>query len=247
MRRRDSATRRSWHFIRPRPHFIETPFRHLVRAGFVRVTNSVERTPPMDCRYSRCVAACLAIAAAFAWHAPALPAQGTPAPPLELTRLKGAITIDGVPDEPAWQDIPTLPLTLYTPVFRGTPTQRTAIRVAYDDEYFYAAGWLYDTEPSSIRVNSLYRDRWNGDDALAIYLDPFYDNRRRRTASTSTSGCATLSPRARISGSCTTRGWTPIGFATSSTAFDRRRLWLGRSRSSTPTRSGSRHRYDYAV
>jgi len=134
----------------------------------------------MDCRYSRRVAACLAIAAAFAWHAPALPAQGTPAPPLELTRLKGAITIDGVPDEPAWQDIPTLPLTMYTPVFRGTPTQRTAIRVAYDDEYFYAGGWFYDTEPSSIRVNSLYRDRWNGDDALAIYLDPFNDNRNAK-------------------------------------------------------------------
>ena len=66
---------------------------------------------------------------------------------------------------------------MYAPVFRGTPTQRTEIRVAYDDEFFYAAGWFHDDEPSGIRINSLYRDRWNGDDALAIYIDAFNDNR----------------------------------------------------------------------
>jgi hypothetical protein len=101
-------------------------------------------------------------------------AQGTP--PLEITRLTGRVTIDGVPDEPAWRDIPVLPLTMYGPVFRGTPTQRTEIRVAYDDEGFYAAGWFHDTDASGIRINSLYRDRWNGDDAFAIYIDAYNDN-----------------------------------------------------------------------
>jgi hypothetical protein len=59
--------------------------------------------------------------------------------PLELTRLAGPITLDGRPDESAWEQVPALPLTMYTPIFRGQPTQRTEIRVAYDDEYFYAA------------------------------------------------------------------------------------------------------------
>ncbi|HUQ79923.1 MAG TPA: DUF5916 domain-containing protein [Gemmatimonadaceae bacterium] len=141
----------------------------------------------MDLRLSLRVAA---IAAAIAVILPIGPigAQGTPAPALELTRLRGAITIDGVPDEPAWQSIPTLPLTMYTPVFRGTPTQRTEIRVAYDDEFFYAAGWFYDTDASHIRVNSLYRDRWNGDDALAIYIDPFNDNRNAKWFGTTAGG-----------------------------------------------------------
>lgn len=124
--------------------------------------------------------AAMVMAAVFASVVDTLGAQGSPAPPVELTRLEGSITIDGVPDEPAWQRIPTLPLTMYTPVFRGTPTQRTEIRVTYDDEYFYAGGWFYDTEPARIRVNSLYRDRWNGDDALAIYLDAFNDNRNAK-------------------------------------------------------------------
>lgn len=107
-------------------------------------------------------------------------AQTSITTPLELTRLKGPVVVDGVPDDQAWQDIPILPLTMYTPVFRGSPTQRSLIRVAYDDEYFYAAGWFYDTEPSRIRVNSLYRDRWNGDDAFAIYIDAFNDNRNAK-------------------------------------------------------------------
>ena len=106
-----------------------------------------------------------------------LDAQPSGAPPLELQRLSSPIVLDGSPDDPAWRDIPPLPLTMYAPVFRGPPTQRTEIRVAYDDESFYAAGWFWDDDPSGIRVNSLYRDRWNGDDALAIYLDTFNDNR----------------------------------------------------------------------
>ena len=107
---------------------------------------------------------------------------------IELSRLSGPITLDGRPDEPAWQQVPALPLTMYSPVFRGTPTQRTEIRVAYDDEYFYAAGWFYDTDPSGIRVNSLYRDRWNGDDALAIYIDAFNDNQTSKWFGTTPAG-----------------------------------------------------------
>jgi hypothetical protein len=109
-----------------------------------------------------------------------LPAQDAPAQPTTVARLSGPIAIDGVLSEPAWQAIRPLPLTMYLPVFRGAPTQRTEIRVAYDDEAFYAACWCYDSEPSGIRVNSLYRDRWNGDDALAIYLDGFNDNQNSK-------------------------------------------------------------------
>jgi hypothetical protein len=94
---------------------------------------------------------------------------------LELTRIAGSIEVDGRPDDAAWQSVPTLPLTMYIPVFRGQPTRRTEIRIAYDESSLYAGGWFYD-DPAGIRVNSLYRDRWNGDDAFAIYIDAFNDN-----------------------------------------------------------------------
>ena len=101
-------------------------------------------------------------------------------PPMELARLTGTVELDGVPDEDAWSAVESLPLTMYFPTFRGTPSQRTVIKVAYDDRYLYAAGWFYDDDPSEIRINSLYRDRWNGDDAFAIYVDAFNDNQNAK-------------------------------------------------------------------
>jgi uncharacterized protein DUF5916/cellulose/xylan binding protein with CBM9 domain len=99
-------------------------------------------------------------------------AEGT----LALARLTTPVVVDGRPDDAAWRAVAPLPLTQYAPVYRGPVTQRSEIRVAYDDEALYAAGWFYDDDPSGIRVNSLYRDRWNGDDAFAIYVDAFNDN-----------------------------------------------------------------------
>jgi hypothetical protein len=108
--------------------------------------------------------------------------------PLELSRLTAPIALDGMPDEPAWQQVPALPLTTYAPVFRAAPKQRSEMRVAYDDEFFYAAGWFYDNDPDGIRVNSLYRDRWNGDDAFAIYIDAFNDNQNAKWFGTTPAG-----------------------------------------------------------
>ncbi|HSJ09377.1 MAG TPA: carbohydrate binding family 9 domain-containing protein, partial [Longimicrobiales bacterium] len=108
--------------------------------------------------------------------------------PMELARLQGAISLDGVMDDEAWQRILPLPLTMYLPVAGGEPTQRTEIRVAYDDEHLYVGGWFYDDDSSGIRINSLYRDRWNGDDALAICIDAFNDNRNAKWFGTTPGG-----------------------------------------------------------
>lgn len=116
----------------------------------------------------------------------ALNAQTTA--PLELHRLTRPITVDGTPTREEWSDVPLLPLTLYVPVFKGTPKQRTEIRVAYDDDYFYAAGWFYDDDKVGVRVNSLYRDRWNGDDAFAIYIDAFHDKQNSKWFGTTPGG-----------------------------------------------------------
>lgn len=108
--------------------------------------------------------------------------------PMELHRLDGDLVIDGRPEEAAWMRVPELPLTMYFPTHRGTPSQRSVIRVAYDEQFLYAAGWFYDDDADGIRINSLYRDRWNGDDAFAIYVDAFNDNQNAKWFGTTPGG-----------------------------------------------------------
>ena len=100
--------------------------------------------------------------------------------PLELTRLMSPIVIDGLMNDEGWSGVAPLPLTMYLPVFRGEPTQRSEIRAAYDEDYLYIGGWFYDSDPKGIRINSLYRDRFSGDDTLAIYVDAFNDNQNAK-------------------------------------------------------------------
>lgn len=100
-------------------------------------------------------------------------AQSAPQP---LPRLSGPIELDGYIDEPAWEAIDPLPLTTYQPTYRGPITERTEIRIAYDDTHLYVAGRLYDANPDGIRANSLYRDRYSGDDTFAVIIDTFNDN-----------------------------------------------------------------------
>jgi hypothetical protein len=97
-------------------------------------------------------------------------------PPLILTRIAGPIVLDGMSDEPGWDGVAPLPLTMYVPVFRGVLTERSEVRIAYDADFLYVSGRFFDSDPSGIRVNSLYRDRSSGDDVFGILVDAFNDN-----------------------------------------------------------------------
>lgn len=93
-----------------------------------------------------------------------------------LSRLTGPITLDGRVDETAWLEIDPVPLIQYQPVFRGEMTERTEIRVAYDDKYLWVSARMYESDVSNIRANTLTRDASSSDDIFAIVLDTFKDN-----------------------------------------------------------------------
>ena len=56
---------------------------------------------------------------------------------LSLARLDGPVVIDGRVDEAAWDAVAPLDMTVYQPTFKAEPSERTEIRVAYDDDYVY--------------------------------------------------------------------------------------------------------------
>ncbi|NND73007.1 MAG: carbohydrate binding family 9 domain-containing protein [Rhodothermales bacterium] len=103
----------------------------------------------------------------------ALPSSGQVS---TMPLLEREIILDGIVTDEEWNAVEPLPLTMYQPTFEGTMTESTEIRVGHDANYIYVAGKLFDSEPDGIRANTLYRDRYSGDDTFAIILDTFNDD-----------------------------------------------------------------------
>ena len=109
------------------------------------------------------------------------------AQPMPIARVEG-IVLDGRVDEPAWDAIPPLHIVQYEPNAGEEPTERTEIRLGYDDDYFYVSMRAYDRDPNGVRATSLYRDRISGSDHLEILLDTYNDNETAYVFTTTPSG-----------------------------------------------------------
>ena len=95
--------------------------------------------------------------------------------PYVMPRFTGQFRLDGVPDEPGWQAIPALPTTMCMPTNGAVPSERTEFRVAYDDDFFYAAGWFYDRDPKGGQGFTFKRDDFGSGDWFGLHLDTFAD------------------------------------------------------------------------
>jgi hypothetical protein len=87
---------------------------------------------------------------------------------LTAMRAAAALTIDGKPAEPAWQDAPSTD-DFATVGGLALPTVKTTARLLYDDEYLYIA--VHCEEPKRTKPLAGKGDIWR-DDEIEIYLDP---------------------------------------------------------------------------
>ena len=110
-----------------------------------------------------------------------LPAPaGSPASAPAVSRavpLRGAIRLDGRLDEPAWSAAPvTSAFTQIDPAEGQPASQRTEVRVLYDDEALYVGVRLHDTGPVTARLGR--RDMPLGDsDWFGLMIDSYHDHR----------------------------------------------------------------------
>jgi len=112
-------------------------------------------------------------------HGPVWPirVEDVPRPSLEAHRIDRRIRIDGVLDEAAWLEadsadgfITTLPRDGYP------PTERTVVRVLYDDAYLYIGAFMYDSQPDKLVSPGLEQDFETHDsDMFGVALDTFLD------------------------------------------------------------------------
>jgi hypothetical protein len=105
----------------------------------------------------------------------------TPLPALReirAVRLTSPVSIDGVLSEPVWQQAePVEAFIQRDPDENAPPTQRTVVRLAYDDAALYVAARMFDTAPDSIFSRLARRDVSIQSDQFTLYLDPYYDRR----------------------------------------------------------------------
>lgn len=94
-------------------------------------------------------------------------------------RASGEMHVDGHLDEASWQSAPPIGDFWQRERNEGIPaTERTEVRVLYDDRYLYVGFWCYDRQPELVRARSIFRDESGGaDDLVAIMLDAYHDRR----------------------------------------------------------------------
>lgn len=95
------------------------------------------------------------------------------------TRASGPIVIDGRFDEESWASAPPVSnLIQRDPVEGAQPSERTEIRILYDNQHIYFAVTCYDSDPSGIVATELrLDDEMETDDIFEIMLDTFHDHR----------------------------------------------------------------------
>ncbi|HEX6587981.1 MAG TPA: DUF5916 domain-containing protein [Longimicrobiales bacterium] len=117
------------------------------------------------------------------------PEHDTLAPRAQAARISGGIEIDGVLDEAAWAGL--TPITTFTqsdPTEGQPATQRTEVRIAYDDEAIYIGARMYDDQPQSIVGRLARRDADTGSDFILISFDPFHNHNGDASFSLNPSG-----------------------------------------------------------
>ncbi|NIR43745.1 MAG: carbohydrate binding family 9 domain-containing protein [Gemmatimonadetes bacterium] len=125
---------------------------------------------------------------------------GSESPRLQAVRLAAeeAIRLDGSLDEPAWGRADSISGFRQREPLEGAPaTERTVVRVLYDEAYLYIGVRAYDSEPGRVVARQLERDAPLGlsrfgpagaDDAIELILDTFHDRRNAYYFATNPNG-----------------------------------------------------------
>ncbi|MBI1799334.1 MAG: carbohydrate binding family 9 domain-containing protein [Candidatus Eisenbacteria bacterium] len=99
-------------------------------------------------------------------------------PEMHAMRLAAPVVIDGGLAEPVWQKaVPVTNFVQRDPEQGASPSQKTEVRIAYDDKAIYIGARMWDTAPDSLLARLARRDVHVPADRFSVFLDPFHDGR----------------------------------------------------------------------
>ena len=109
----------------------------------------------------------------------AAPVRAGEAPVVQAARAPAPPRIDGRLDDAVWSQAPVMDRFFQRePVEGAPPTERTEVRVLFDDTHLYFALRCFDSEPGRLVANQMRRDAdLEENDNVQIILDPYNDRR----------------------------------------------------------------------
>lgn len=109
------------------------------------------------------------------------PRGDSPSSLVRATRVEKGPALDGRLDDEAWAAAPVFSdFTMVFPRPGDRPSERTELRIVYDEARLYLGVHCLDSEPGRISANSMVRDgdeEGEEDDSIRVLLDPFQDKR----------------------------------------------------------------------
>ncbi len=104
---------------------------------------------------------------------------GQSRPEVSAKRSNELIKVDGKFDETIWQTVqPITEFVQRLPQDGAAPSEKSEMRILYDDNYLYFGFTFFDSEPEKVRATILNRGGWiHRDDKLEIALDTYLDRR----------------------------------------------------------------------
>jgi hypothetical protein len=108
--------------------------------------------------------------------------EAVPRPEMRAAPAGMPITIDGRLDEEAWGRVSPITTFIQAQPDTGLPaTERTEVRLLYDEDHLYIGAICYDSEPDRLVVKTLERDFpgviSEDMDSFGFSLDTFLDRR----------------------------------------------------------------------
>jgi len=97
----------------------------------------------------------------------------------QVLKISEPIVIDGLLDEPVWEKVYGTSEFIQFEPYRGSmASEKTEVRILYDDKFIYFGFLCYDSQKEKIAARITKRDEeLDSDDSVSVFLDTFHDRR----------------------------------------------------------------------
>jgi hypothetical protein len=94
-------------------------------------------------------------------------------------RSSDKLVVDGRLDEPAWRSAAAVSNFYQRERNEGLPaTERTEVRIVYDDETLYVGFRCFDRSPELVKARAIFRDeQGSADDLVSVMIDAYHGHR----------------------------------------------------------------------